>query len=258
MERGFSVRSIARKIAEVFFWVFPKSLTQDVIEVFRQFDQLAKLGLNDEDPDDPYHYLRIVDLCQAFRGELFRRGIIFTATDRDCVFEKVLEDGDYFERCTVTTDFAVIRGRRERLELGSAKGSARDHSDKSLAIAQTAAFKAFMKRSSMIYGKEDDPETGQRETFTPKESVRVASYQRRALDAALNQSGIRGEDLSDELSKRLGFQITVDQIADLPRAEFDEAIKLILSTRKPDDLTSAWSAAVVDIRTKKQQQAAGD
>ena len=149
--------SVSRKISAYFYRLFPKSLSRDVIETFDKVGQLNKLGLNDEDPDDIYSYLRIVDLCDAFKGELFRRGIMFTATDRDRSFERIESDGRYLERCTVTTDFAVVR-RHERLELGSALGSARDHSDKALAIAQTAAFKAFLKRASMTYGKEEDPE----------------------------------------------------------------------------------------------------
>lgn len=249
--------SLSKKLSRYFYRWFPKPLSQDVIEVFDMVKELAKLGLNDEDPDDPYKYLRIVDLCDAFKGELFRRGIMVTATDRERTFDIVGENGHYSERCTVVTDFAVIR-RRERLELGSALGSARDSSDKALAIAQTAAFKAFLKRASMTYGKEDDAEIGTRETFTPKESIRIASYQRRALDAALNQSGVDRASLSASLSKTLGFKIDIEQIADLPREEFDQAIKLILQNGR-EDLTDQWSAAVVDIQSKKKpQQAAGD
>jgi hypothetical protein len=55
----------------------------------------------------------------------------------------------------------------------------------------------------------------------------------------------------------LGFQIALEQIADLPQAEFDTAIKLILH-KGQEDLSTAWSAAVVDIRAKKQPRAAGD
>jgi hypothetical protein len=48
----------------------------------------------------------------------------------------------------------------------------------------------------------------------------------------------------------LVFQIALEQIADLPQAEFDTAIKLILHMGK-EDLSAAWSAAVVDIRERK-------
>lgn len=246
---------ITQKISRQFYKWFPKSLSQDVIETFETVKQLDKLGLNDEDPEDVYNYLRIVDLCEAFRGELFSRGVLVTANDLDCTFEQISEgNGEFSERCTVVTEFTAVRGK-DRLLLGKAKGSARNTSDKALAVAQTAAFKALLKRSSMTYGKEDDPETS-RETSTPKESVRIASYQRRALDAALHKSGISPLALCEAMTQKLGFRITADQIADLPREEFDQAMKLILNMR--DDLTESWNAAVVDIGKRKQQQAAGD
>jgi len=40
----------------------------------------------------------------------------------------------------------------------------------------------------------------------------------------------------------LGFQIALEEIADLPQAEFDTAIKLILHMGQ-EDLSTAWSAA---------------
>lgn len=236
-------------IARRFYKWFPKPLSQDVIEVFDKFGQLAKLGLNDEDQQDIYHYLRIVDLCEAIKKELFSRGVMFTATDKGQEFQQISQpNGGFSIRCTVTTEFGAVRGK-DRLALGSASGSAESFSDKSLAIAQTAAFKAFLKRSSMTYGKEDDPEI-KREGLNPKQSVRIASYQRRALDAALRNSGINSEVLCATMTEKLGFAITCEQIADLPSAEFDEAMKLILRMGQ-EDLTASWSAAVVDISKKK-------
>jgi hypothetical protein len=58
-------------------------------------------------------------------------------------------------------------------------------------------------------------------------------------------------------TEKLVFQIALEQIADLPQAEFDTAIKLILHMGQ-EDLSTAWPAAVVDIRAKKQPRAADD
>jgi hypothetical protein len=52
------------------------------------------------------------------------------------------------------------------------------------------------------------------------------------------------------MSEALGFPISCDQIADLPRKEFDEAMKIILGFQ---DLSASWSAAVVAINSKKAQ-----
>lgn len=223
-----------------------KPLTQEVIEVWDRVTQIRKLGYNKQ---DDYPFLRILDLCDAFKGELFQRGIMFVCTDRERLFEPLVNgDGEAIERCTVLTAFEAVRGK-ERLELGAEFGSARDFSDKALAIAQTAAFKAFLKRSSMTYGQEDDPET-KRDALTPKESVRVGSYQRRALESALRHRKINPAALSEELSQTLGFPITYEQIADLPRKEFDEAMRVILEGQ---DLTTEWYNALDDLKAKRPQ-----
>ena len=225
-----------------------KSLAEELAEVFDSVAELRKLGLNEENPDDEYSYLRIVDLCDAFRGELLQRGIMFVPKDLEYNCESITEEGRTFERVTVLTEFSLIR-KREILLLGASYGRAKDRSDKALAIAQTAAFKAQLKRMAMIYGKEDDAEAS-REKLTPKESVRIASYQKRAWDAGVRDSGLTPEKIGAELTQLMGFSIDANQIPDLPRADFDNCMKWLLAHQ---DLSGIWAKAVEAAKRGKPQ-----
>lgn len=233
-----------------------KSLAQEVIEVFDSAPGIRRLGHNDK---DDYDFLMILTLCNEFKGELFQRGIIFTAKDLECSFEQISTKDGFLVRCTVRTKFEARRGRQV-FDLGEALGAGCNPSDDlALSTAQTMAYKAMLKRSSMTYGEIDDAEAKKKsipvDPMTPKESVRVASYQKRALDAALRDSGIDPAGLSERLTANLGFPITCEEIASLPRTEFDQAMKLILSIGQ-EDLTKQWSAAVVDIKSRKAQPVA--
>lgn len=236
--------SILRKL-------FPKSLSREVLEVFAASPAIKKLGHNDVDDFD---YLMILTMCQDFKGELFARGIVFTATDIDCLFEQISEGDGFSIRCTVRTKFEARRKcwfGTQRCNLGEALGAGRDSSEMiALATAQTFAYKAMLKRSSMTYGENDDAEA-KTKPITPKESVRIASYQRRALDAAIRSTGIDAKELGERMSAAVGFDVSYEQIADFPRKDFDDAMKLIMGWG--EDLTAKWSAAVVDINSKKPQ-----
>ena len=225
-----------------------KSLAEELAEVLDSVAELKKLGLNDEDPEDAYAHLRTVDICNAFRGELLQRGIMFIPKDVEQSIEYTDGGG---EDCIVKTEFSLIR-QDETLFLGAAYGHAKDRSDKALAIAQTAAFKAQLKRISMIYGAEDDPEKN-RDTLTPKESVRIASYQRRAWEAGVRDSGLSHEKISSELSTLMGFPIDSEQIPDLPRSDFDTCMKWLLNHQ---DLAGQWAKAVAEAKAKKAQPVA--
>lgn len=224
-----------------------KALSDELAEVFNSVAELQKLGENDEDPDDPYAYLRIVDICNAFRGELLERGIVISSKDLDFRSESIQQDGQTLERVTVLTEFSLIR-KRETLLLGASYGRAESRSDKALAIAQTSAYKAQLKRTAMIYGREDDAETN-RETLTPKETVRIAAYQRRAWDAAVVQSGLTLGQISKELTQLMGFAISADQIPNLPSADFENCMKWLLAHQ---DLSSQWGRAVAEAKRGPQ------
>jgi hypothetical protein len=231
-----------------------KTIAEEVAEVCDRIISIKKNGLNDEDPEDPFAYLRIVDLCDALKGELFQRGILFLPNDVEQRFEQMRDDeGKLIERCVVRTEFSARR-RKEVVNLGASYGSAKNRSDKALAIAQTSAFKAWLKRVSMVYGEADDPDASKRESDpTAKESVRIASYQKRAWGAATAQVSMTREQINEALTKIMGFPIDADQIPDLPRKDFDVAMKWLLA--QGQDLTGQWSAAVADIKKRRGPQA---
>lgn len=228
-----------------------KPLTEEICEVFDSVAELRKLGENLEDPDNKYHYLRISDICAAFRGVLLERGILLVPEDVEREVELVSDktDGTTLEACTVKTKFSVKR-RGDVLELGTAFGYAKDRSDKALAIAQTAALKAQLKRMSLTYGKDEDPETNSRETLGPRESVRLHSFQRRAWDAAVRESGLTHEKISDEMSKIMGFAIWSENVPDLPVENFEICMQWL---SQHQDLSTQWGNAFEAIKARKPQ-----
>ncbi len=246
MSRTYTKPSLLNRLAELIGW--RKSLAEELAEVCDTVVQLRKKGLNEEDPDNPYPYLAIVDMCDELKGELFQRGIMFVPTDLEQEVQQISDDRDgrTIERCVVRTSFELVR-KNERLSMGASLGSARDRSDKALAIAQTAAFKAWLKRITMIYGREDDPEA-KRDSATPREAVRASSYQKRAWGAGVRDSGVTPETISAELTKLMGFPIDSEQIPSLPQADFENCMKWLLSHQ---DLTGPLAASVEQIKAKK-------
>jgi hypothetical protein len=215
-----------------FFNLFPKALARELAEVCANLTAIKKLGHNEE---DDYDFLRIVDVCDALKAELFRRGILFLPTDLEQTHEFIRNpEGEVVERCIVRTAFTVIRGDK-RLELGTSFGSAQNRADKALAVAQTAAFKAWLKRLTMTYGVDEDPEASPHTEAKPEESassreaVRIAAYQRRALNAAIGASGISYDRLSEDFSRIMGFPIQAAEVADLQEKDFEVVMKWLLA-----------------------------
>ena len=130
-----------------------KSLVQKIAEACRSVDSLAKQGKNDE-----YSYLRILDLSNALREKLFDAGVIIVPSDKAAEITTRESDvpGRLWFEASVTTEFQLNDGA-QTISLISA-GFARDMEGKSVAMAQTAALKAFLKRLALIFGENDDPE----------------------------------------------------------------------------------------------------
>jgi hypothetical protein len=212
-------------------FVFGKPITVEFAEACEGVKGLRKAGYNDELDFD---FLKILDLANQLRAELLPRGLLLVPNDVEYLEEPcTADDGLPGIQVRVKTEFEVTNGRR-RLSAGSAYGVGRDAHGFALAIAQTMALKSWLKRISLLFGEEDDIERshghgqgqgqGQRPAPYCREAQGVRSYQERALSAALRTCGLTREGAEALLSKVMGFPITCEGIADLPREDFDVAM----------------------------------
>jgi hypothetical protein len=229
-------------------WFFQKkSLTAKFAEACAKVDALQKVGNNGQ-----FRYLRILDIADALRGELFSRGILLFPDDREWWFDSWESDGKRWLEAGVQTEFTVTDGR-ETLTFASF-GIGRDLDGHALAIAQTEALKAWLKRIGLIYGEWDDPEKEHgdiEKPLAPREVVQIANYQQRAFSAALEQCKMSKEEAEKVISARLGQAVTADLIMLLPRKKFDQALSILYGVR---DQTEEWSKSVEAIRKVSQAQ----
>ena len=220
-----------------------QTIAEQLAEACDTIVGIIKKGHNE---DVGYRYLRILDIANELRGELFQRGLIIIPHDLDCQSESwEIENGRRYTEYRVRTEFTVTDGR-EKLTYCSF-GVGRDLDGKALFIAQTGALKAWLKRLGLIFGEEDDPEIERsREVpYSPIEAVRIGEYQTRAWEAAVRQSGKTKEQIEAYLSTAFGFAVTSEKIASLSRKDFDIAIQWL---SRNGDLAETLAISVEAVR----------
>lgn len=215
-----------------------KPLEIRLVEACAAVKSLRKNGTHDELGFD---YLRIMDLANELREQLLPRGIVLIPNDLECIEEI---SGESVE-ARVKTEFTVTDGRRE-LKICS-YGFAKDENGYAVAIAQTAGLKALLKRLSLIYGEEDDPETPK---WVRHERKRVGQYQERALNSAILNSGRTREQVEALISKGIGKDVTVADIASLPREGFEVAMKILTHE---SDLTEVLEQSRAALKKEPQK-----
>ena len=228
--------------------VFSKPLEIQLVEACEAIDGLRKLGTNEELDFD---YLRILDLANAIREQLLPRGIVILPSDLECI-EEILEtpEGRMIE-CRVKTEFDITDGRKH-LKLSS-YGSARDGHGFAIAIAQTFALKSLLKRLSMIFGEEDDPEVprwAHRVPETTHQQKRQKEYQGRAWADAVRSSGKPAEEINAMLTEAMGLAVTSEKITSLPAEDFNIAMQLLV---RNSDMTNILEMSR-DQAAKKEPQ----
>jgi hypothetical protein len=228
--------------------LFQKSLVAKFAEACAGVEGLTKDGNNGK-----FDYLRILEISDALRDKLFARGILLIPND----VEQWVESWDNQDKKLVTevgvkTEFTLTDGR-ESLKFSS-YGVGRDLDGHALAIAQTGALKAWLKRVGLIYGEWDDLEKEHgdiEKPLAPREVVQIANYQQRAFSAALEQCKMSQEEAEKVIGARLGQAVTADLIMLLPRKKFDQALSILYGVR---DQTEDWSKSVEAIRKVSQAQ----
>lgn len=228
----------------------PQTLIAKLAEACKAVSPLTKQGKNMEFP-----YLRISDIADALRQELFSRGVVILPNDVECEQKKFSTEitGRYLTVVRVKTQFTVTDGRTSRVFSAYGIDSDREDGWKALATAQTLALKSFLKRMGLIFGDKDDPEI--RDTSSPRaQAAFVATaekredYQRRAWDAHLKGCGKTKKQIEGFLSTEFGFNVTSQDIAELQREQFDVAMRW-LSTN--GDLAETLTTSVKHAKNGK-------
>jgi hypothetical protein len=206
---------------------FPKSLAANLADACASVSGVLKKGDN-----GTFTYLRILDVANALRDELFSRGIVIIPSDVECNLEMFESDvaGRRITEVRVKTEFTLTDGRSEKVY--AAYGVGRDMDGKALFAAQTGALKSWLKRLGLIFGDRDDPEIEQRATpelqdELPRQKLAQARYQARAWSAALATCGRTEPEIEAILSEAMGREVTSGLIIALPREGFDVAMKIL-------------------------------
>jgi hypothetical protein len=226
-------------MATSYHWWQRKPLELQIVEACEAIPGLRKLGTNETLDFD---YLRIQELANAIREQLLPRGIVMLPNDLECE-ETVYQTTDgRMTDARVKTEFTFTKGSRS-IRLCSF-GSARDPNGYAVAIAQTMGLKSLLKRLSLIYGDQDDPEVPRWAQYHG-EKKRVMEYQERAYRAAVQNSGRTREQVEAVISEGLGRPVTSDDIIHFPRQSFDVAMKIIT---KEGDLSEVLKQSVAKAR----------
>ena len=207
-------------------FLFPQSIAARLAEACAAVSNLKKLGNNGE-----YSYLRIVDIADAMRDELFSRGILVIPNDLECnVAQFAAPDpvGRVITEVRVKTEFTVTDGKQSLVF--AAYGTGRDMDAKALFAAQTGALKSWLKRLGLIFGERDDPEVEARAPEPdelPRQKAAQSRYQERAWSAVLATCGRTESEIEALLSEAMGYPVASADIVALDRAGFDVAMKLV-------------------------------
>lgn len=224
-----------------------KPIALELAEVCNSVQGLRKAGHNDEEDFD---FLKVLDLANQLRAELLPRGIVIIPNDLECVETSWEVEGQIVTSIRIKTEFQITDGRRSLTK--TSYGSARN-GNYAVAVAQTMAMKSLLKRLGLIFGDEDDAES-RRWAPWPGEKQGVRSYQERALSSALKSCGLTKAGAEALLSNVMGFPITCDGIAALPRKDFDIAIKALTKHQDMQDMAEVLELSKATAKKKSGPQ----
>jgi hypothetical protein len=227
--------------------LFPKPITVRLAEACAAVSKVKKLGNNGD-----YSYLRIVDIADALRDEIFSRGILVIPNDLECnvnTFNAPDPAGRVITEVRIKTEFTVTDGKRSQVY--AAYGVGRDMDGKALFAAQTGALKSWLKRLGLIFGERDDPEIEartQEPDELPRQKAAQLRYQERAWAAALATCGRTVQEIETILTEAMGSPVSSADIIALDRAGFDVAMKLVT---QHSDMTQVLEQSKRVARRKK-------
>lgn len=129
-------------------------LVKKVAEACDAVKGVAKKGQN---KFQGYSYQKASDIAQAFRHELFSRGVLILPHEGlPDYLDVATKDGGKMTECRLQVNYEITDGIFALQVLRH--GVARDAGDKALYKAQTGAEKAFLRRLGLIPDTREDPE----------------------------------------------------------------------------------------------------
>ncbi len=221
-----------------------RSLAGRMLAACEAVPALDKNGRNDE-----YNYCSASQLLEVFRTELFKRDVLILPNDLELIEHEVPTiPGVILNRVTLKTEyeFRDCLGKEPSI-LKTAFGSGIDGGDKALYKAKTGSIKYLLRILGMIPWNDADPESDlatndltDPRTFDTKKgkttkASRLAARQIRAFDSACHASGKTAQQVADYLRATW----STATVADLPKQEFNEAIK--------------WATQASDLRQQIQE-----
>ncbi len=213
----------------------PKRLSARLADACAAIPALPMLG---QHPD--YNYVKASQIFEAFRKELSSRGILVLPNELEITEKDVATPvGITLRQVTIRTEYEFrdtwLGGPGIRLV---AHGVGIDAGDKGAYKAKTGSLKYLLKILGIIpWAETDDPESDasvdditRQKVYadgagakTPKQR-RVNDQQIRAFDSACHKSG----KTADQVARYLRVKFSTATVADLPKSEFEEALRWAL------------------------------
>lgn len=120
-------------------------------------DAVKPVGKKGTNKFQNYKYRKAEDVAEAFRHELFSRGLVLIPDEESPEYSDVLtKDGGTMTECRLKVHYKIKDGGYT--EVIDRHGVARDNGDKALAKAQTAAEKSFLTHFGLLPVAQMDPE----------------------------------------------------------------------------------------------------
>lgn len=220
-----------------------RSLIAKLAEACNAVGGVDKKGRNEH---QKYNYVRAADIAKAIRHELFKRGLILFADEKEISHEdRATNGGGTIRQLTIKIEYTVRDSESDEFVTTTAYGIAMDTGDKAIWKAKTGALKYYLRTLGIIPDERDDPEADEKvDEYTdprvtdPPESKnvrkKIAEFQVRAFDSACNDTGKTAQQKADFL--KVKYRIAT--VADLTREQFDQAIKWAVATEPLEDSLS--------------------
>jgi hypothetical protein len=233
-----------------------KSLVSKLAVALNQAGPVKKRGHNQT---ADYQWLQACDLFAELRNKILAQGILILPEHLELTEEPLTAITGVVMRYTrLKVRFDVIDGRTDETLSRIAWGTALDAGDKGLAKAETAAFKGFLKRISIIADPGDDPEADERTDIHTDPSLYEKEFDKRTRGqrtltekqiTAFNDACALSHKTEQQRANFLKTKFSVLSITELTRANFQHAIKW--ASRTEADYTSTLETSVQSAEAKK-------
>ena len=238
-----------------------KSLIAKLADACDSVGGVDKKGTNDR---QGYKYVRAADVAKAIRHELFTRGILLIADEKEIKQEEIQTNaGGKMRHLTLTVQYTLYDGESGESLTSTAFGIAMDSGDKAIYKAKTGALKYFLRGLGIIPDEKDDPEADEKVDIENDARIEkqwnektegqrhVAEFQIRAFNEACSNTHKTAAQIADFLKIKFGAPC----INDVMRKDFNEAIKWASQAGAKADLTDdiAISIRAANERRKREK-----